>query len=226
MPPSPNVSWQDSGLSRADRWRALDARGATVWLTGLPASGKSTLGGALEKRLVTSGRFAYLLDGDNLRHGICGDLGFSGTDRARNILRVGELAGLFADAGAVAIVALVSPLAAVRDSVRAQHVAARLRFIEVFVDTPLAECAARDPRNLYARARAGELTGFTGVDAAYEPPGRPELTVQPGMGVASAVEAVLSLLENAGVAEAEERPRRRVSAAAEGGVPSTKRSKR
>jgi adenylyl-sulfate kinase len=210
MPPSPNVTWQDSGLSRPDRWRALDTRGATVWLTGLPASGKSTLGGALEKRLVTSGRFAYLLDGDNLRHGICGDLGFSRTDRALNILRVGELARLFADAGAVAIVALVSPLAAVRDHVRAEHEAARLRFIEVFVDTPLAECVARDPKNLYSRARAGELRGFTGVDDAYEPPGQPELTLGPGTGVASAVDAMLGLLERAGAAEAEERARRRV----------------
>ena len=194
MGPSPNVTWQESNVSRGQRWRALGAGGATVWLTGLPASGKSTLGAALEERLVRSGRFAYLLDGDNLRHGICGDLGFSEADRARNILRVGELARLFADAGAVAIVALVSPLAAVRDEVRAQHQVARLRFIEVFVDTPLAECAARDPKHLYARARAGELTGFTGVDEPYERPARPELTVQPGAGEC-AVDAVLGLLE-------------------------------
>ncbi len=123
MARSANVTWQDSNLSRASRWRALDARGATVWLTGLPSAGKSTLGAALEERLVCSGRFAYLLDGDNLRHGICGDLGFDEADRARNILRVGELARLFADAGAVAIVALVSPLAAARDEVRSRHTA-------------------------------------------------------------------------------------------------------
>jgi adenylyl-sulfate kinase len=209
MAQSANVTWQDSNLSRALRWRALGARGATVWLTGLPASGKSTLGAALEERLVHSGRFAYLLDGDNLRHGICGDLGFGEADRARNILRVGELARLFADAGAVAIVALVSPLAAVREEVRAQHAAARLPFVEVFIDTPVAECAARDPKNLYARAHAGELPDFTGVDQAYERPATPEVTVAPGTDVASAVDAVLGSLDGAGTASLAERGRRR-----------------
>jgi len=195
MPRSANVTWQASNLSRALRWRSLRTRGATIWLTGLPAAGKSTLGAALEERLVCSGRFAYLLDGDNLRHGICGDLGFGEADRARNILRVGELARLFADAGAVAIVALVSPLAAVRDEVRAQHAAMRLPFVEVFVATPVAECAARDRKNLYARAYAGELPEFTGVDQVYEPPTRPEVTVGPSTDLASAVEAVLGWLD-------------------------------
>lgn len=195
--PSPNVTWQESNLTRADRWRALDARGATIWLTGLPASGKTTLGAAVEERLVSGGRFAYLLDGDNLRHGICGDLGFGEADRARNILRVGELARLFADAGGVAVVALVSPLAAARDEVRARHAAAQLSFIEVFIDTPLEECARRDPKHLYERASAGELTGLTGVDEPYEPPSRPELTVTPDMELPAAVDAVLSLLRGA-----------------------------
>jgi adenylyl-sulfate kinase len=197
MTRSANVTWQESNLSRVSRWRALRARGATVWLTGLPAAGKSTLGAALEERLVLSGRFAYLLDGDNLRHGICGDLGFDEADRARNILRVGELARLFADSGAIAIVALVSPLASARDAVRAQHTAAHLPFIEVFLDTPLAECAARDPKHLYARAHAGELSDFTGVDQAYERPLQPEVTVRPGTDLASAVEAVVAWLEGA-----------------------------
>ncbi len=195
MARSANVTWQDSCLSRASRWGALHAQGATVWLTGLPAAGKSTLGAALEERLVLSGRFAYLLDGDNLRHGICGDLGFDEGDRARNILRVGELARLFADAGAIAIVALVSPLAAARDEVRAQHTAAGLRFIEVFLDTPLAECAARDPKHLYARARAGELADLTGVGQTYEPPEEPEVTVEHGTALPAAVEAVLESLK-------------------------------
>ena len=194
MARSANITWQDSNLSRASRWRALEVRGATVWLTGLPAAGKSTLGAALEERLVLAGRFAYLLDGDNLRHGICGDLGFGEADRARNILRVGELARLFADAGAVAIAALVSPLAAVRDEVRSQHTNAGLPFIEVFLDTPLAECAARDPKHLYARARAGELDDFTGVGQGYEAPAHPEVTVGPDMVLASAVDAVLDSL--------------------------------
>jgi adenylyl-sulfate kinase len=195
MARSANVTWQQSNLSRVSRWRALGARGATVWLTGLPAAGKSTLGAALEERLVLSGRFAYLLDGDNLRHGICGDLGFDEADRARNILRVGELARLFADAGAIAIVALVSPLALVRDEVRAQHTAAGLPFVEVFLDTPLSECAARDPKHLYARAHAGDLADFTGVDQIYEPPAQAEVTVEPGTALAGAVEAVLESLE-------------------------------
>jgi adenylyl-sulfate kinase len=194
MARSANVTWRQSNLSRVSRWRALHASGATVWLTGLPAAGKSTLGAALEERLVLSGRFAYLLDGDNLRHGICGDLGFDEADRARNILRVGELARLFADGGAIAIVALVSPLATARDEVRARHAAAGLAFIEVFLNTPLAECAARDPKHLYARARAGELADFTGVDQIYEPPTRPEVTVGPGTDLACAMEAVLESL--------------------------------
>ena len=195
MARSANITWQQSNLSRASRWRALGIRGATVWLTGLPAAGKSTLGAALEERLVLSGRLAYLLDGDNLRHGICGDLGFDEADRARNILRVGELARLFADAGAIAIVALVSPLAVVRDEVRVQHTAAGLPFVEVFLDTPLSECAARDPKHLYARAHAGDLVDFTDVDQIYEPPAQPEVTVEPGTALAGAVEAVLESLE-------------------------------
>jgi adenylyl-sulfate kinase len=222
MAPSANVTWQDSNLTRAVRWRALGAQGATVWLTGLPAAGKSTLGAALEEHLVGSGRFAYLLDGDNLRHGICGDLGFGQDDRVRNIMRVGELARLFADAGAIAIVALVSPLAAVREEVRAQHAAACLPFIEVFVDTPVADCAARDPKNLYARAYAGELPDFTGVDQAYEPPARPEVTVGPGTDPESAVEAVLGWLDasaNASVDAGRGRSRLRFAWGASGGVP-------
>ena len=195
MARSANVTWQYSNLSRASRWRALEARGATVLLNGLTAAGKSTLGAALEERLVLAGRFSYLLDGDNLRHGICGDLGFGEADRARNILRVGELAGLFADAGAVAIVALVSPLAAARQEVRSQHAAAGLPFLEVFLNTPLADCAARDPKHLSARARAGELDDFTGVDQGYEPPAHPEVTVGPEMDLAFAVDAVLESLD-------------------------------
>lgn len=192
---SANVVWQRGETTREVRWAAMGGPGLTVWLTGLPASGKSTLAAVVEARLLAAGRAAYLLDGDNLRHGICGDLGFGEADRARNILRVGELARLFADAGAVAIVALVSPLAAVRDEVRAQHAAARLPFIEVFVDTPVGECAARDPKHLYARAHAGELSDFTGVHQVYEPPTRPEVTVGSGTDLGAAVDAVLGWLD-------------------------------
>jgi adenylyl-sulfate kinase len=195
MGTSPNVTWQPTRLTRDRRWRALGATGATIWLTGLPASGKSTVGAAVEERLVESGRFAYLLDGDNLRHGICGDLGFSPADRERNVIRVGELAWLLADAGAVVIVALVSPFARVRDAVRHRHEQAGLRFYEVYLATPLKVCAARDPKGLYARARAGTLPDFTGVDQPYEPPSRPELRLTEDKSVAAATDAVLALLD-------------------------------
>ena len=169
-------------------------RGATVWLTGLPASGKSTIGAATEERLVARGRFAYLLDGDNLRHGISGDLGFSAADRDLNVWRTGELARLFADAGAIAIVALVSPFADARHAVRQLHARSGLRFIEVYVNTPLEVCVARDPKGLYAQAQAGELRGLTGIDDPYEPPTRPDLRLGADVAVPAAVNAVLGLL--------------------------------
>lgn len=194
MGTSPNVTWYESRLSRQQRWHALGAAGATIWLTGLPASGKSTLASALEERLVQMGRWAYLLDGDNLRHGVSNDLGFSEDDRRTNICRVGEVAALFADAGAVAIAALVSPFNAERCSVRDKHERNGLHFIEVFVDTSLETCMARDPKGLYARARAGELQNMTGIDDPYEPPTQPDFRVTEGMTVAAAVDAVLALL--------------------------------
>jgi adenylylsulfate kinase len=194
MDRSPNVTWQDGTLTRAKRWQALDAQGATVWLTGLPSAGKSTLGAAIEERLVEEGLSAYLLDGDNLRHGICGDLGFSAADREANVRRAGEIAKLFADSGTIAIVALVSPHAAVREEVRACHEADGLRFFEIYVNTPLTECAKRDPKGLYARAQAGTLKGLTGVDDPYEPPSRPDLEITPSFTVASAAEAAIELL--------------------------------
>jgi adenylyl-sulfate kinase len=194
MDRSPNVTWQEGRLTRERRWQALGASGATLWLTGLPGSGKSTIGGAVEERLVERGQPAYLLDGDNLRHGICGDLGFSVADREVNVRRVGELAALFADSGAVAVVALVSPFEAARRAVRERHAGAGLRFFEVFVDTPLELCAARDWKGLYARARAGELHGFTGVDDPYEPPSQPDLRLGSDVALGAAVEAVLALL--------------------------------
>jgi adenylyl-sulfate kinase len=194
---STNITWQDSRITRADRWHELDAAGATVWLTGLPASGKSTIGAALEERFVKHGKFAYLLDGDNLRHGICGDLGFSSEDRLRNVARAGELARLFADAGAIAIVALISPFAQARDAVRERHAQCGLPFIEVYVATPLDVCVERDPKGLYARAAAGQLDHLTGIDDPYEPPSHPELRLSDQMSVPAAVEAVVGVLEAA-----------------------------
>jgi adenylyl-sulfate kinase len=198
MDSSPNVTWQDSSLSRERRWQALDARGATIWITGLPSSGKSTIGAAVEERLVERGSGAYLLDGDNLRCGICGDLGFSREDREANVDRVGELARLFADSGSIAVVALVSPFERNRSRVRERHRRDGLAFFEVFLDTPVSLCAERDPKGLYARARAGNLDGFTGVDDPYEPPTRPDLRVTPELPLSLAVEAILELLRTPG----------------------------
>lgn len=156
--------------------------GATVWLTGLSASGKSSIAVELERVLVTAGRPAYLLDGDNLRHGLNADLGFSPADRAENVRRLGEVSALFADAGVVAIVSAISPYAADRNAARSAHSTAELRFVEVFVDTPLAVCEARDPKGLYAKARSGEIPQFTGISAPYEAPTDPELTMRPSDG--------------------------------------------
>ena len=192
---SANVTWHEGVISRAERWRALGQRGATVWFTGLPASGKSTIASAVEARLVRKGRSAYRLDGDNLRHGVCGDLGFSPEDRDENVRRCAEVARLFADAGAIALVSVVSPFASGRRAARELHERDGLRFIEVFVNTPIEECMRRDPKGLYARARAGELKGMTGVDAPYEPPSAPDLELCGPCDVDEAVERVLAVLD-------------------------------
>ena len=189
------ITWHPSALDRDDRWLAIDQRGATVLLTGLSASGKSTIAVALERRLVEGGQSAYLLDGDNIRHGLSEDLGFTAADRTEHIRRVGQVARLMADAGTVAVVSLISPLAADRDHLRDAHREADLPFIEVFVDTPVQECERRDPKGLYARARAGEITGFTGIDAPYEPPAHPELRIDTTVTqVPEAVERIVALL--------------------------------
>ncbi|HWT23814.1 MAG TPA: adenylyl-sulfate kinase [Solirubrobacteraceae bacterium] len=193
---SPDVTWHESGLDRGERWAALGARGATFWFTGLPASGKSTIGARLERRLVEAGHPAYFLDGDNIRHGLSGDLGFSPGDRRENIRRVAHVARLMADAGVVSIVSLVSPYAADRELARELHEAARLPFIEVFVDTPVEVCEQRDPKGLYARARAGDLKSFTGVSAPYEAPETPEILIRGAEEEAdAAVDRLLAELE-------------------------------
>ncbi|CAM3067744.1 adenylyl-sulfate kinase [Prescottella defluvii] len=169
------VVWHAAAVSRAER----ATRGMTVWLTGLSASGKSTVAVELERRLVAAGIPAYRLDGDNLRHGLNADLGFTAADRAENVRRVGAVAQLLADGGTVAIASLISPYHADRDRVRRRHLDAGLPFVEVFVDTPIEQCEARDPKGMYAKARAGEITGFTGVDDPYEAPERAELVLRP-----------------------------------------------
>jgi bifunctional enzyme CysN/CysC len=191
-----DVIWHPSALEREHRWEHLGQSGATVWLTGLPASGKSTIAVALERRLVEAGRAAYLLDGDNIRHGLSDDLSFRPGDRAENIRRVGQVARLFADAGVVAVVSLISPLAADREVPRRLHEAAGLPFLEVFVDTDVDECARRDPKGLYEKARAGEIQGFTGVDAPYEPPADPEVRIPTAdLAVEAAVDRIQAALD-------------------------------
>jgi bifunctional enzyme CysN/CysC len=186
------VVWHQGSVQRTER----ATQGMTIWLTGLSGSGKSTVAAELERRLVASGRPAYLLDGDNLRHGLNADLGFSAEDRAENVRRVGEVAKLLADAGVVAIVSLVSPYEADRQRVRASHEQGSLPFVEIFVDTPLDVCEARDPKGMYAKARAGEIKQFTGVDDPYEPPSAPHLRLRPEDGDAAAQAAlVLDLVE-------------------------------
>lgn len=188
-PVSSNVVWHESEVPRAERWRAAGVRGATVWFTGLSGSGKSTVASALTALLTSRGVLTYTLDGDNLRHGLNGDLGFSADDRNENVRRVGEVARLFADAGVVTLVPLISPYRAGRAHARTLHEAAGLPFIEVFVDTPIELCEQRDPKGLYAEARAGRITGFTGIDDPYEPPLHAEL-VLPGGTVTPADAAV------------------------------------
>src|ERR671914_1651426 len=174
---SANVVWQPGEISREQRWQALGGPGGTVWFTGLPSSGKSTVAAAVEARLLAEGRAAYVLDGDNLRHGLNGDLGFSADDRAENVRRTAEVAALLADAGVLVLVALVSPYRADREAARAIHERQGLPFLEVHVATSLEECERRDPKGLYARARAGELSHLTGVDDPYEPPLAPDVVV-------------------------------------------------
>ncbi len=186
-----HVTWHPGQVVRADR----PSTGTTIWLTGLSGSGKSTVATACEARLVRFDQPAYVLDGDNIRLGLNGDLGFSAADRAENVRRVGHVARLMADAGVVVLVPLISPYRADRDQVRAVHAEADLPFLEVFVDTPIELCEQRDPKGLYAKARAGEITGFTGIDDPYEAPVAPELVLRPADGDAEAMASrVLALL--------------------------------
>ena len=170
--------------------------GCVVWLTGLSGAGKTTLAAALERELFNRGRQALVLDGDQLRRGLCSDLGFSHEDRTENVRRVGELARLIANAGIICITALVSPYRADRELAR--KLAPAGRFVEIFLNAPLEVCERRDPKGLYARARRGEISQFTGISAPYEPPEKPELELRTDvLGVAECVSAVLNQLNQA-----------------------------
>jgi adenylyl-sulfate kinase len=196
---SEGVVWEREALTRERRAELLGRRGATVWFTGLPASGKSTLSAGLTVRLVESGVPAYRLDGDNLRHGLCGDLGFDVASREENVRRAAEVARLMADAGTITVVSLVSPYEAARARARELHVCDGLPFIEVWVSTPLEECERRDPKGLYARARRGEVQHMTGIDDVYEPPSNPEIEIAMGEDPIAGVERVMAALAERGV---------------------------
>jgi adenylyl-sulfate kinase len=193
---STNVTWHASRLSREDRWGSLKTVGGTVWFTGLSGSGKSTLAAAVELRLVTEGRAAYRLDGDNLRSGLNADLDFSREGREENVRRVAEVACLFADAGIIALVALISPYRAARDEARHMHERSGLPFVEVHMAVPVEVCAKRDPKGLYARASAGDIAEFTGLDDPYEVPDSPELELRADVNIDNAVEEVLRSLDS------------------------------
>ena len=172
-----NITWHEGHVGRAEREALLQQKGATLWFTGLSASGKSTIAFTLEHALVQNGRLAYVLDGDNIRHGLNKNLGFSAADREENIRRIGEVAKLFADAGLVVMTSFISPYRKDRDIVRELHKAADVPFIEIHVATPIETCETRDPKGLYKKARAGQLKGFTGIDDPYEPPEKAEITL-------------------------------------------------
>ena len=175
---SQNISWSEGQITREQRWGRNGHKGFVVWLTGLSGSGKSTLSRVIERELFASGLNAFVLDGDNLRHGLSSNLGFSPTDRSENIRRAAEAGSLLASAGHVAIVALISPYREDRLAAREIARAGGLGFVEVYIDAPLDVCEQRDPKNLYKRARAGEIRDLTGIGAPYEPPENPEIHVR------------------------------------------------
>jgi adenylylsulfate kinase len=197
---SANTTWHQGSVARADRERLLGQRGATVWFTGLSGSGKSTIAVAVEAHLVRAGRLCYRVDGDNLRHGLNRNLGFSPDDRAENVRRTGEVCRILGDAGVIALASLVSPYRADRAAVRALHDEWKLPFVEVFVDVPLAVAESRDPKGLYKKARAGEIRDFTGVHQPYEAPERAELVLDSSaMSVEEAAQRVVDALRAHGV---------------------------
>ncbi|MBI6549378.1 adenylyl-sulfate kinase [Xenorhabdus lircayensis] len=194
---SPNIVWHSHALDRKQREIMNGHPALVIWFTGLSGSGKSTLAGALEQALFSQGIKTYLLDGDNLRHGLCNDLGFSETDRRENIRRVGEVSKLMVDAGLVVLTAFISPNKTERQKIR--ELMEEGQFIEVHVDTPLKVCEARDPKGLYKKARAGELLNFTGIDAAYEAPEQPDVYLDGLQPVESSIEKLLFILKNYGI---------------------------
>jgi len=195
-----NITWHEGEVSRDQREKHLSQKGCTLWMTGLSGSGKSTVAVALEQVLLQRGKHAYRLDGDNVRHGLNKNLGFSPEDRTENIRRIGEVAKLFGDAGIIAVTSFISPYIADRDLVRQLHADAGLPFVEVYVNCPLEEAEKRDPKGLYKKARAGEIKGFTGIDDPYEAPVKAELEIRTDqLSVEQSVEAILDYLAKEGL---------------------------
>ena len=191
-----NVVWQEVGIGKAARARAIGQKPCVLWLTGLPAAGKSTVADLLERKLRALGKHTYLLDGDNVRHGLSRDLGFTERDRAENIRRIAEVARLMVDAGLIVIVSFISPFRSERRMAR--DLMEDGEFFEIFVDAPLAVCEARDPKGLYARARRGEIANFTGIDSPYEPPESPELRLDTtALSANAAADEIVALLSSA-----------------------------
>lgn len=173
---SDNIVWHNHKVTKADRSKKTAQKPCVLWFTGLSGSGKSTIADALEEVLFHNGNFTYLLDGDNVRHGLNKDLGFDETSRVENIRRIGEVAKLFVDSGLIVLTAFISPFQNDRDTVRA--LLKEGEFIEVFVDTPIEVCEKRDPKGLYEKARQGKIKNFTGIDSPYEIPKNPEIHVK------------------------------------------------
>lgn len=173
---SDDIVWHNTSVSSQERAQLKQQKPVVLWFTGLSGSGKSTVANAVEKKLLALGKHSYLLDGDNVRHGLNKDLGFSDEDRVENIRRIGEVAKLFVDSGAIVLTAFISPFIADREQVRA--LLSDEQFLEVFIDTPLDVCEQRDPKGLYKKARAGEIKHFTGIDSDYEVPSNAEIHVQ------------------------------------------------
>ncbi len=173
-----NITWHEGHVDRAARYALLEQKGATVWFTGLSGSGKSTVAYTIEHALIERGHLAYVLDGDNIRHGLNKNLGFSPEDRTENIRRIGEVAKLFADTGVITFTSFISPYRGDRDLVRKLHEDAKLPFIEIWVKAAVEVCETRDPKGLYKKARAGEIKEFTGISAPYEEPLKPELVLE------------------------------------------------
>ena len=192
--PARNIVRHEGVISRQDRERVLGQRGAVVWFTGLSGSGKSTVSRAVEERLTAAGRLVYVLDGDNVRHGLCADLGFSDEHRTENIRRIGHVAALFADAGVLVLTAFISPFK--KDRAQVRDVVGDTDFLEVFVDAPLDVCESRDPKGLYKKARSGDIPEFTGISSPYEAPDDPALRLPTGeLSLDECAAAVQTMLE-------------------------------